>query len=311
MTLSDVETRVRERQCVRGCMIHFASCEDFGKRPGESKCRGCAPTPVSTASAVCSKCFGRMRRMLQDAPDLIGRVRSLSDPTKAMVIEAVQSSSRSTEAPAPVSADLLDAADAMLANLRAWAGYVEPDVFARWSARTSGVGPLSAFNLALHYSKVIIKHLPELTANPEYSVRLGEALLVRHPEVEGERSAWSLTDAVDKWGIERRDRDRYIFQDAGEEDCEISATPVTEYYDPLLSIKDAAKRVGLTQRAIRKWTEKNDLPVATRLRGPRGTVMIWVYASEVDRVAAEMEARRNTGRPATSADKPTAESMLE
>lgn len=298
-----IAERVRDGVCVLECSlrdVHFATCPDFGKEKTDATCRGCAPSPAFTGSVICSRCFGRIRNLLRDAPDLLGRIRSLSDPTKAMQIAAVKISSRPVEAIAPVGPDLLDAADAILGNLRDWALVVRTGAMPVHS-RLSGMDAVTAYRLAVEYSRMIITHLEQLTDSPRLALDLAEAVIVIHPEDAGERRAWSIADAADRWGVERRDRHVHPDVDA-EPDREESAKPVREWYDPLLSVKDAAERHGLTTRAVRKWMTAGELPVAARARGPRGSVMLWAKASEVDRVAKLMEERRSPGRPVATCD---------
>lgn len=311
MTRSDstvIADLIREGACVRGCRVHYAACEDFGKTAADAKCRGCAPSPTRTGSVICDKCFGRMRSLLRDVPDLLGRIRSLSDPTKAMQIAAVKISSRPVEAIAPVGPDLLDAADEILGNLRDWAHSVATGF--PWHSRFSGMDAVTAYQLAVGYSNAIIAHLKQLTADPVQVLDLAEAILVLHPEVEGERPAWSILDAKSRWGVERRDRHVHPDVDA-EPDREISATPVREWFDPTLSVKEAAERSGVKPGTVRKWVASGELPVAMRARGPRGSIMLVLYASEVDRVAALMAARGEATRFGALVDTPEISSLRE
>lgn len=306
--LIDINALVRDRACVLGCRIHLAACDDFGKTRAEATCKGCAPAPTAEGSALCTRCFGRIRSLLIDAPDLVGRLRSLSDPTKAMLISPVKTFSRPTEAIAPVGPDLLDAADAILANLRDWAHSVQRGL--PWHNRLSGLSAVVAYELAAKYSAAIRRHLSEISTDAERTLDLAEAVTVLHHEVEGERSAWSIADAMQRWGAERRDR--HVHPDvAAEPDREDSAQPVREWYDPILTIKDAAARHELTSRAVRKWVDAKELPVAARVRGPRGSVMLWVKASEVDRVAQLMAERRSSGRRPSTSDTPEQEVRAE
>ena len=299
-----IAKRARDGECVLGCTIrgsHFASCPDYSKPEDEATCRGCAPAPAHTGSAICSRCFGRMKALLREAPDLLGRVRSLSDPTKAMLIAPVKVSSRPVEAVAPVGPDLLDASDTILANLRDWAHASAAGM--PWHSRYSGMTSVSAFRLASVYSRAIADRLDHLTSDPQRSATLAEAIMIVHPEVEGERNAWSIADALQRWGAERRDR--HVHPDVeAEPDREISAAPVREWYDPTLSVKEAAARVGVKPVTVRKWVASGALPVAMRARGPRGSVMLVLYASQVDDVAKKMAARDDASRFAPNSDTP-------
>lgn len=311
MTSSDamaIADLIREGACVLGCRVHYAACGDYGKPRREAVCTGCAPAPAHPGSVICTRCFGRMRHLLREAPDLVARIRSLSDPTKAMQIAAVKVSSRPVEAVAPVGPDLLDAADAILCNLRDWAHHVRTGALP-FHSRRAGMDAVTAYRLAVEYSNLLVKHLEQLTSNPATVHDLAEAIMVVHEEDEGERNAWSIADALNRWGAERRDR--HVHPDVDTEpDREESARPVREWYDPTLSVKDAAKRAGVDESSIRRWVASGDLPVAMRARGPRGSIMLVLYASQVDRVAAEMKDRRNVGRAGVK-DTPGKTSMVE
>ncbi|WP_309129467.1 helix-turn-helix domain-containing protein [Microbacterium sp.] len=217
-------------------------------------------------------------------------------------------SSRPVEAVAPVGPDLLDAADTILANLRDWAHSVAAGL--PFHSRFSGMGAVTAYRLALEYSRAIIGHLEQLTADPARALHLAEAITVLHPEEAGERPAWSIADAAHRWGAERRDRHVHPDVDA-EPDREESAQPVREWYDPTLSVKEAAARVGVKPGTVRKWVAMGDLPVAMRARGPRGSIMLMLYASQVDRVAAEMAARGEATRFGPKKDTPEYSSSRE
>jgi hypothetical protein len=190
-----------------------------------------------------------MRGLLRDVPDLLARLRSLADPTKANVLDQVRVSTSSTEPPAPVGSDLLDAMRVV-------------EVAASWA----------------HVD------LSTVANNRDYITYLGELLLDRHTPDNGLRSAWSVQDAVDQWGVERRDTDTFVFP-TDDEDDEAGA-PVREWFDPLLTVEQAAKRHKLTQRAVQKWVTKGLIAPVARTRGPRGSVLSYFYASTIDEVSA-------------------------
>lgn len=309
-----IAQRLRDEECVRGCTlpgIHWATCPDFAAA-GEGSCRGCAPAPAHPESVICVRCFGRMRGLLRDAPDLVARLRSLSDPAKAMQIAAVKISSRPVDAVAPVGPDLLDAADTILANLRDWALVLATATTAprRVHTRSAGLLPENAATLAAGYAQVIVQALPEVCTDVEQTLRLAEAVLVIHPDVDGARSSWSIADAATRWGIERRDRHVHPDVDAPP-DRELVAWPVHEWYDPILTVKDAAERAGVAERTVRTWVSSGELPVVMRVRGPRGSVLTGVRASAVDRVAGDMASRRHRGRRPTPTDTPVSDPVQE
>ena len=107
-----------DRVCVRGCVqeaVHYAACpwdhvEAGSERAAEltgkgvPSCDGCAPRGCRDGSMSCDRCFGRMLRLLDDTPDLLGRLRSLADPRKATPTDQPHFGSTAVEpvAPAPV-----------------------------------------------------------------------------------------------------------------------------------------------------------------------------------------------------------------
>lgn len=254
-----------DRHCIRGCVRrgeHYAACRFSGPDyVGPFPCDGCAPRECRDGSLICDRCFGRMRALLADGPDLIGRVRSLADPMKATPTDkAPGGRSSAIEPPAPIDADLVDAL-IVLEKLEPW-----------WHVTLSD------------YSNDL-----------DVITWLGEVVLDRHPEVAGERDGWSVADAMAKWGVERR-VDVHVFPDDEDPDDEPESAPVCEWYDPLLTLEQAAKRANVSQRQARRWVEKDELTVVAQHRGPRGTVMKYVYASAVDAVVERMRERQESSR---------------
>ncbi len=249
-----------DRYCIRGCVRrdeHYAACARYGgDYTGAFPCTGCAPAECRDGSLICDRCFGRMRALLADGPDLIGRVRSLADPMKATPTDkAPGGRSSASEPPAPIDADLVDAL-AVLNRLEPW-----------WYVTLS-----------------------DYSNDREVMTWLGEVVLDRHPEVEGLRDGWSVADAMAKWGAERR-TDVFVYPD-DEGDDEPEAAPVREWYDPLLTLQQAAKRAKVTQRQVQRWVQKDVVTVVAQHRGPRGSVMKYVYASAVDVAAEAMRANQ-------------------
>lgn len=265
-----------ERICLRGCTTrgtHYATCEDYGKPPEESSCRGCAPRECRDGSLICDRCFGRLRALVRDSGDLMGRLWSLADPMKATPTDkAPGGRSASVEPPAPVDADLLDAINAISRRLWDWETFVHP--------------------LTLEAA------LPDLVNVVEHVEALGRGFLDRHPLVDGIREVWSVQDAVDKWGVERR-TDAFVYP-ADDDTEEVELQPVLEWYDRLLTIQQAAKRAKVSQRQVQRWVEKEILPIVARHRGPRGSVLKYVYTSAVDAAAERMRANQQGAQFAQS-----------
>lgn len=237
---------------------HWANCEYSGPAyKGDFPCSGCAPVKCRDGSLICDRCFGRMRRALQDAPDLVGRLRSLADPAKAMQVER-RSTTRSVEAPAPVPADLVDAAECVMRTLRTWAVYVDPRSGVI-GGMPAGAGAAAAYDYAHDCSVVIDGALPAIANHAENAVLLGDALLTVHPADEhGERPYWSVVDAVSRYRLERPDDTRW--EPSGEDD-ELLVAGVSEWGDRLISRSEAARRLRVSESTLKAWVHREILPV--------------------------------------------------
>lgn len=246
-----------ERTCIRGCVqrdVHYATCSRSGPGyEGDNPCRGCAPKPCRDGSLICDTCFGRMRGLLGDVRDLVGRLTAIADPLKATVLDQVRVRASTTEPPAVVGSDILDA----LVTLNAVHDWAYAD-------------------LAQH------------TNDRDTVAWLVEHVLERHRPIDGLRDAWSVQDVKDQWGVERQSEDVYVFpeEDDGEE-----VHPIHEWYDPLLTLRQAATRWNLTQRAVQKWVGKGVLEPVAKLR-ENGQVVSYFRASAIDKAAREMKTRR-------------------
>lgn len=296
-----VAERIRDGWCVRGCTVtgsHWAACPDYAAGADTVSCRGCAPSPAYATSVVCTRCFGRMRGLLRDVPDLVGRVRSLSDQARATAMVPVKRSSPTTAGPVDqVSADELEAVSAILLNLRDWAHTLATADRAPSyrHTRSASLTAEHATELAADYAEVIVGRLEVVCADVDQVLALAEAVLVIHPTAAGERTVWSIADARARWGVERRDRHVHPDVDDDEPDWVESHAPVREWYDPLLETKMAARRGDVTERQLRKWVAAGVLVPVARVRLPTGHVQKWFRASEVDAAAAMMRARRHAG----------------
>lgn len=283
-----------ERDCVRECVqrdVHWANCTrsggDWEEHP--ERCRGCAPRPARPAALICDRCYGRIRRLLAETPELIERIRSIADPTKAVVYSAVRAVGSRDEKHAPTPSDILDAVIQITSNMRDWAMYLEPGMF--WDAGGApGVGPVRLPGIAAT-TGVIAQHLDTLANDRDQILRLSEAVLVNHPTADdGVRETWSVADAAARWGLERRTNDA----DWVEDEIEELVTDIPEWDDPVITLADAAKKVRKNERALQRWVKNGDLDIVARTRGPRGSQLAWVRTSTVLRVNDAMEARRKT-----------------
>lgn len=228
-------TDLSELYCIRGCTseLHFAACPDQGEGGG---CAGCAPALVVKDLVVCDDCRRRIRGLLRQTPDLLGRMRSLAAHGKAVVYAPVKvfSAAGPASAPEPVDADLVDAMLEISTNLRAWSRYVD---------------------------MVKLDGLDRVLGDVGQTRRLAAAVIDTHDTDEDGGRHWSVADAMGKWGPERRDTGRHVFPGLmADEDAELVATPIPESsFDPLLVSKEAAAHAKVTENRLRKWVAAGEL----------------------------------------------------
>lgn len=195
-----------ERPCIRGCTQkgeHFAACASYGKDDGD--CRGCVPVAARDGALICERCYRRLRRHLEDAADLVGHLRSMADPMKAAVYDKVMVSASKPEAPAPVAADLVDAADHIVRTLRAWALFVQFGEGHPWRAQglEAGIDAESAFEDANGCAEVILEELDRLANDSHQIPALCEGVLDMHGR---EPAYWTIADALARYPLNDRPR---------------------------------------------------------------------------------------------------------
>lgn len=294
-----------DRVCLRGCTqrgVHYAECAWNGINDADIPdllllpltpplCRGCAPEKAKHGVMVCPRCAARFRRLLDDAPDLVGRLRSLADPAKAVEIASTRSGSRSVEAPAPVPADLIDAAEAVMRTLRTWAVYVDPRSGVL-GGMPAGAGSLGAYMYARDCVDVILPELDRILNNRDDVLLLSEHVLTPHPADDaGEREAWSIVDAVSRYRLERPDDTQPAPVDDSA-DGELATFPIAEWGDKPVLRRDAAAHAGVGESTLRRWVKDKDL-VPRVSGGPAGRVE-WFRASDI--AAAKKTVGERVGR---------------
>ncbi len=213
-----------ERICIRNCTqrdVHYATCTTSGPEwaDRDDRCRGCAPRVCRDGSLICDRCFGIMSRLLADTPDLLGRLRSLADPLKANPTDNVRTGSRGIlEAQPPVPVDLLDAIDAVTTVY----GF-----YRSWGS-----------------------DLTALANNVEDITYLASMVLDRHPAVDGVRWVWSVQDAVDQWGVERRTTGDTPWTDDEDSEEVVGYTHEWQGRDRVLSRIDTAKALQISESTM-------------------------------------------------------------
>lgn len=246
-----------ERACVRvGCRSfevhpdgtreprHYSACPSY-KNPANTSCSGCVPGECRDGSLVCDSCFGKARALLDDTPDILGRLRALGDPAKSgwNWDREVIGGSAPVVAPAPIGDDLLDAIHGVQTAMSYFA---------------AGIEALSNDREAMGW--------------------LGPLVLDQHPPLpDGTRVAWSVRDARDRWGVESRHKHAFPIDTL--DDGVLDRVPVTGWWDPLRTVAEAAELRGVSERSTRKWVEKGLVPVAVRHPGARGSILTLAHES--------------------------------
>lgn len=195
-----------DRTCARGCMardVHYAACPSW---TAEADCWGCVPVEAMPGAVVCERCYRRLRKHIDEAPDLVAHLRSIADPTKAVVFDRIRVQSSRPDLPAPVAADLIDAADDIMRALRKWALRVQFGPFHPWRAQglEAGIDAADAYDDARGCADVILGSFDELAANDLDVSALGAAFLDR--STEREPSTWTVADALTRWSLEEHPR---------------------------------------------------------------------------------------------------------
>jgi hypothetical protein len=193
-----------ERACIRGCTVkgeHFAACASYGIEDGD--CKGCKPVMARDGALICERCYRRLRRHIEDAPDLVGHIRSIADPMKSgWNMDRVNVSSSRPDLPAPVAADLTDASYDVMKTLRDWAIHVDPALSTRRGLR-AGADSADAFDDAETCAVAILAGYDHVVNTTEVE-QLADAVLQRH---SGEPEWWSIADALARYPLD--DRPRY------------------------------------------------------------------------------------------------------
>lgn len=272
-----------DRVCIRGCKqrgVHYASCEwsgisegvvpylAFGSPQAPAKCTGCAERPAREHALICDGCFYRLRTLVRDVDDLLGRLRSLADPMKATPTDkAPGGRSSATEPPAPIDADLLDALADVNATVSAW-----------WS---------------FAFPRTLEEALDDIVNDLDDMRQMGVGWMDRNMLVDGVRSFWSVQDTVDKWGVERRTKGEPAWSDADDSEKVLGGIP--EWGDQLLNRAESEKVAG-TPRTLQRWLKDDRIsPTATIYIAGVKTVLF--RRSDLLKVKEQMQER--VGRPRT------------
>jgi hypothetical protein len=204
-------THTTERACRRGCTIkgeHYATCADYG-RDAEGDCRGCAPRVAVDGSLICGRCFGRLRRNLDAAADLLDVLRTRADPSKAQVYDKViVGGSLGDLTPGPVSADIVDASEQIMRELIAWARYASTGEHAPGDfILAPGASAQVAASEARLAARAILAHLCDLANDAEQIDALCHFVLdqwLDDADRDVDDRGWTLARALGRWPLEER-----------------------------------------------------------------------------------------------------------
>lgn len=264
-----------DRVCIRGCTqrdVHFAACpncttaELLRKAHAEDNeldytppCKGCAPRECRDGSYICDRCFGRMRFLLSETPDLIARLESIADPRKATPTDIFRTGApQILEASSPVPVDLIDA----LASVRGV--YF---TFQGWGS-----------------------DLQKMSNDIEAISWMCSLVLDRHRPVDGVREAWSIQDAIDNWGVERVDPRAIEWED--QEESEEVVDTIREWREPLLPRDEVMRRAEISLSTLKRLERGGFVSRRATVNGERGRRTPWFYLSQVIAGIAAAEAAR-------------------
>jgi len=226
-----------DRICLNGCVqrgVHWANCPDYGREEGDRSCAGCVPRECRDGSLICSSCFGRIRHLLSEVPDLLGRLRSLADPLKATPTDNLRTGGAPVFGPRePNPVDLLDAIQA-----------VE-----------------TVYGFYVSWGSDLTKHSNDV----EDITYLTEMVITRHPAKDGVRLVWSVQDAVDQWGVERRTTTEPWTEPVDDSEEVVGHFHEWNGRDQLVSRLDAAKAVDVSESTMRRM-ERAGLIIPWRVK---------------------------------------------
>lgn len=183
----------------RGPDAHWAVCPSYGMTGGE--CRGCVPVDAVEGSVVCGRCFGRTRGLLQGIPDMLGHLRSLTDPLKGTdyarkAAASVGGGGVLLHAPPPVPVELLDAADCLVTVLWRFGMALECRVLEAPVLVRAGTDPGVLVAEADAMVAWVLPKLAELSGAPEF-VGLVDAVIGRPQSVD----EWTVRTVFERWSV--------------------------------------------------------------------------------------------------------------
>jgi hypothetical protein len=208
---------------------------------------------------VCDGCYSRFGKLLDDVSDLLARLVSLDDPTKATPTDQEHfRGSGMVVAQEPVKDDRMDARIAIEANLREWAAWAD------------GINIAEAAKLPTTLQSAAVReHLDEIVNDKILVTQFSAAILdVHRPSADGVREAWSVWDAVLKWKVERVPGPREFWTDEPNVEETDETYPVIEWQGNAIISKAEAEKIAGTPRTLRRWVKDGRIAKVGTYMGP-------------------------------------------
>lgn len=204
---------LNERLCIRGCVYrdaHLLGCTGDPRSSAYDghQCGGCEPAPALDGSLLCDHCTRRLRNQLAEAPDLVAHLRSLIDPQKAQVYDREKLGGKPpSESQPPMSADLVDAADAVQQILVWWAGWFgDTTDYRRWKSVPAGAGAVRAHGAADWAAQYLLSHMETIGNDSMVRLFAAAVLDVPHDPNPAEHVEWTIAKVARRWQMRERPR---------------------------------------------------------------------------------------------------------
>lgn len=186
-----------ERPCLRGCTFP----------EGDT-------VPAEYGAYLCSRCIRRLRHAIIEAPDLCAHLRSMIDPMKSgwnftqpePTYDGPTTKRPSSSSKPPMSADVVDAADEVLAILTYYAELFGDPMEYREHSFPAGADSVAAYYLARVPATFLVDRLPEIVADHRVDGFARAVLDASRDEEPEEEIEWSIAKAARRWPMHERDR---------------------------------------------------------------------------------------------------------
>lgn len=181
-----------ERACIREC-----THTDTGN-----------PREAIAGSLLCGRCYSRLRSTLHEAPDLCAHLRSQVDPMKSgwnFDREKTGGRPASGSRP-PMSDDLVDAADEVLAILTYFAELFGDEMEYRTHTFDAGTDAVGAYHRARMPAAYLLEHLPAIANDARVEGFARAVIDVPRDDEPNEEIQWTIAKALRRWSMHESSR---------------------------------------------------------------------------------------------------------